>query len=137
MRLLTWDTAKAIYKQLYWLRPHFDQVADRYPRIAEELFDTGVNMGPKRAGEFLQVALNVLNRQHSDYPDIGVDGDLGPEAVAALDGFKAKRGAAGEAVLLTAVDCLQGAKYIAIALADPSQETFVYGWLANRIGGLQ
>ena len=40
------DEAAAIYRRLYWLRPRFDQVASR-PRIAAELFDTGVTWGPR------------------------------------------------------------------------------------------
>lgn len=136
MRLMPKATALSIYKQRYWLRPGLDKIADRYPRVAAELFDTGVNMGVKRAGEFMQISLNALNREHADYPDIGVDGDMGPLTRLALDGYKAKRGAAGEAVLLKALDCLQGEKYIAITIANPSQETFLYGWLANRVGNV-
>src|SRR5436190_21481720 len=46
MRLLQRSEAAAIYKRLYWLRPRLDQVAARSARLAAELFDTGVNMGP-------------------------------------------------------------------------------------------
>jgi lysozyme family protein len=46
MRSLPRHEAAAIYRRLYWLRPRFDQVAKRSERIAAELFDTGVNMGP-------------------------------------------------------------------------------------------
>src|SRR5215510_7555926 len=56
------DEAAAIYRRLYWLRPKFDQVAKRSPRIAGELFDTGANMGPSVAATFLQRALTALNR---------------------------------------------------------------------------
>jgi lysozyme family protein len=135
MRSLPREAAKAIYRRQYWTRPGFDQVAVRYPALAAELFDTGVNMGPKTAATFLQRALNVLNRGASDYPDINVDGDVGELALHALDGFRGRRGAAGETVLLKAVECLQGARYIAIAESNPSQETFEYGWLDNRVGG--
>jgi hypothetical protein len=38
------DEAATIYRRLYWLRPRFDQVAERTPRVAAELFDTGANM---------------------------------------------------------------------------------------------
>ena len=46
MKNLPRGEAAAIYRRLYWLRPRFDQVAKRSSRIAAELFDTGVNMGP-------------------------------------------------------------------------------------------
>lgn len=45
MRRLPRDEAAAIYKRLYWLRPRFDEVAQRSRRIAAELFDTGANRG--------------------------------------------------------------------------------------------
>ena len=62
--------AAAIYRRLYWLRPRFDQVARRSERIAAELFDTGVNMGPAVATTFLQRALTALNRNAKDYADL-------------------------------------------------------------------
>lgn len=134
MRELPLETAKQIYRIDYWTRPGFYDVSLRSEAVADELFDTGVNMGPGTAAKFLQVALNVLNRSAVDYPDVPTDGDIGPLTLHALDGFKAKRGVAGESVLLKALDCLQGHRYIDIALKDPRQEAFVYGWLANRIG---
>ena len=51
----------------------------------------------------------------------------------ALDRFKAKRGEQAEAVLLSAVDALQGAYYIALAERNSSQEAFVFGWLSKRL----
>jgi hypothetical protein len=45
MTLLPKETAIAIYKQRYWQDPRLDKVAEYSPRIAEELLDTGVNMG--------------------------------------------------------------------------------------------
>ena len=66
MRSLPRIEAAAIYRRLYWLRPRFDQVAKRSPRIAAELFDTGVNMGPAVATTFLQRALTALNRNAKD-----------------------------------------------------------------------
>ena len=43
-------------------------------------------------------------------------------------------GKGGETVLLRAMEALQGERYIALAERRPSQEAFLYGWLANRIG---
>lgn len=133
MRSLPRATALDIYRRRYWVRPGFDRVAQRMPKLAEELFDTGVNMGPKSAAEFLQRSLNALNRGARDYGDIGVDGDIGPMTLTALDQFKSRRSNA-ELLLRRACDCLQGARYIAIAEANPRQEAFVPGWLAQRVG---
>lgn len=134
MRLFPRDAAASIYRRLYWLRPRFDQVAQHAPALAAELFDTGVNMGPAVAARFLQRALNGLNRNARDYPDMAVDGAIGPITLAALAAFFATRGPTGERVLLKAVEALQGERYLSLAESRPANEAFLYGWLANRIG---
>jgi lysozyme family protein len=134
MRRLPRATAAAIYQRLYWDRPRFDDVARHAPAIAAELFDTGVNMGPKVAATFLQRALNALNRGGRDYADIAVDGAIGPATLAALTGFLRTRGSGGERVLLKAIEALQGERYLRLAETRPANEAFLYGWLANRIG---
>ena len=135
MRALSRDEAAAIYKRLYWLRPRFGDVALRSARIAAELFDTGVNMGPAVAVTFFQRALTALNRSGSDYPDLVPDGRIGPNTLAALDSFLDKRGiASGETVLLRSLEALQGERYLRLAERRPANEAFLYGWLANRIG---
>lgn len=72
------NDAAAIYTRLYWLRPGFDAIDGRSPRIAAEVFDTGVNMGPAVATTFLQRALTALNRNGRDYADLTPDGRIGP-----------------------------------------------------------
>ena len=128
------DEAAAIYRRLYWLRPQLDEVGQRAPRVARELFDTGVNMGPAVATTFLQRALTALNRGGRDYADLTPDGNAGPRTLAALDGYFAARGAAGETVLLRALEALQGERYLRLAEQRPANEAFLYGWLANRMG---
>jgi lysozyme family protein len=135
MRQLPRPEAAAIYKRLYWLRPRFDEVASRSPRVAAELFDTGVNMGPAVSVTFLQRALTALNRNATDYPDLVPDGRIDPATLAALDCFLHLRGASsGETVLLRALEALQGERYLRLAERRPANEAFLYGWLANRIG---
>lgn len=135
LRRLPREEAAAIYRRLYWLRPRFDEVAERSGRVAAELFDTGANMGPAVAATFLQRALTALNRNGSDYPDLVPDGRIGPVTLAALDAFLTKRGArSGEKVLLRALEALQGERYLRLAERRPANEAFLYGWLANRIG---
>ena len=136
MRALPRSAAATIYESRYWTGPKFDQAAAICPPIGDELFDTGINMGVATAGRFLQRALNVLNRQASDYPDVGTDGAVGPMTLAALKGYMEKRGTAGGEVLRKAIDGLQCARYVEIAEGNPSQESFTYGWIANRVGAL-
>ena len=133
MRHFARPAAAAIYRRVYWQQPGYDRVATRAPALAAELFDTGVNMGPKVASGFLQRALNALNRGATDYPDIALDGRIGPRTLAALDGFLARR-PKGEGVLVKAVEALQGERYLTLAERRPANEAFLYGWLANRLG---
>lgn len=134
MALLPRAEAAAIYRRLYWLRPAYDQVARRAPRVAAELFDTGANMGPGVATTFLQRALTALNRNGKDYPDLEPDGRIGAITLAALDAYLALRKDHGETVLLRALEALQGERYLRLAEKRPANEAFLYGWLANRIG---
>ena len=129
--------ATAIYRRLFWLRPRFDEVAKRVPRVAAELFDNGANMGPVVAATFLQRALTALNRNGRDYPDLVPDGRIGERTLAALDGFLEARGKrGGETVLLRALEALQGERYPSLVERRPANEAFLYGWLANRVGNI-
>ncbi|RZM20136.1 MAG: hypothetical protein EOP67_55145 [Sphingomonas sp.] len=134
MRALPRSTAAAIYRTDYWQGPGYDRVAERAPALAAELFDSGVNLGTIVATGFLQRALNALNRGAGDYPDVATDGRIGARTLAALDAFLARRGSAGEVVLVKAIEALQGERYLAITERRPANEAFLYGWLANRIG---
>lgn len=60
------------YKHNYWDRFQGDAIASQ--ELAEELFDTGVNMGVHRAVRFLQEGLNLLNRNQKSFKDILEDG---------------------------------------------------------------
>ena len=135
MALLPREEAAGIYRRLYWLRPRLDEVARRAPRVAAELFDTGVNMGPAVAVTFLQRALTALNRNGKDYPDLVPDGRIGDRTLGSLDAYLQARGRrGGETVRLRALEALQGERYLRLAERRPANETFLYGWLANRIG---
>ena len=134
MRALPRATAVAIYRRIYWDRPGYAFVAEMAPSVAAELFDTAVNMGVGTATGFLQRALNALNRNQRDYPDLTLDRAIGARTLGALRAFRALRGKAGEAVLLQAIEAMQGERYIALAENRPANEAFLYGWLANRIG---
>ena len=133
MRRLPLARAEAIYRRLYWTAPGLDRVGELAPTLAEELFDTGVNMGPGVAAGFLQRALTALNRGGRDYPDLVPDGRIGPATLAALAVFLRHRGAAGETVLLKAVEALQGERYVTVAERRPASEAFLYGGLAERL----
>ena len=125
--------AERIYEEAYWYGPGFYDVSMVYQRVGRELFDTGINCGQPKAAEFLQMSLNALNREQKDYADIKEDGDIGPATLKALAAYKAVRGASGELVLLKALNCLQGARYIELSRLRQKDERFVYGWLKDRV----
>lgn len=133
MRDLDENLARRIYYNMYYVAPGFDDVAVFSRQIAAELMDTGVNMGVAVAVTFLQRTLNVLNRSERDYPDLEPDGLVGPQTLGALKEFLDLRGKAGEVVMLRALNCLQGARYIEIAEHRMDNEAFVFGWLQHRV----
>jgi lysozyme family protein len=130
---LTRAEAAAIYTAKYWKDPGFEQIAEISAALADELCDTGVNMGTAVSSVFLQRALNALNQGGTLYADIQPDGDCGPATLAALTKFLALRGPAGVQVLLKALNCLQGERYIWLAEKRQQNESFLFGWLQQRV----
>ncbi len=96
MRDLPRREAVRIYRQEYLINPGFDRVMLLSEAIAEELFDTGVNMGVVIAGGFLQRALNAFNQQGKLYPDLKPDGVVGKNTRNALAACLKHRGRDGE-----------------------------------------
>ena len=136
MQALPLVAAQAIYEQEYFRAPRFIDIVPLSAAIAEELFDTGVNQGTATAAKYLQRALNVFNLSHTKtplYPDLKVDGAIGPATLEALRLYLQHRGKEGELVMLTALNCLQGARYIELCEARERNEEFVYGWLHHRV----
>ncbi len=125
--------AERIYRTRYYTEPNFHLVHKVSPRIAEELVDTGVNMGPHRAGEFLQRWLNGFNVSDGGYGDLFVDGRIGPVSIDALTRFLAKRGQEGEGVLLRGLNCTQGNRYLELTENNRTQRAFLYGWVRARV----
>ena len=133
MQHLPRSTAVAIYLQRYWFAPKFNRVAELSPLIAEELMDTGINMGTGAASKFLQRALNTLNKRAAAYPDVTVDGTSGNITLFALKEFLKLRGKAGETVLYKMLNAQQSVRYMEISERNPSQEDFQFGWQNARV----
>jgi lysozyme family protein len=127
------ETAKRIYRQIYWDSMMLDEIARLAPSVAMKLADIGVNLGVRRAGDFIQRTLNVMNNQGKYYPDMIVDGIIGRGTLENLRLFLKHRSRDGELVLVRALNCLQGSFYISLAERRHKDEAFVYGWLLNRI----
>lgn len=125
MRELPREFAERVYAARYWDAVRADEMAALSARVAEEVVDAGVNCGTVRASTWLQQALNALNNNGRLYPDIIADGKIGPATLAALKSYLMQREAR---ILVRALDCLQGAFYLA------GNEKYIYGWLSKRVG---
>ena len=133
MRDMPVMVAKRIYKAQYWDTLRLDEIAALSPLIAHEMFDTAVNSGVAVAGMFLQRALTALNDRATSYPDLVVDGVVGPMTVHALHSYMETRRAAGEVVLLRALNGQQATRFLEIVERRPKDERFLFGWIANRV----
>lgn len=91
MRDMPRSAAFDIYSAKYWDAVRGDDLLELSEAVAEEVVDAGVNMGTCRAGKFLQRALNVLNVGGALYPDLAVDGVIGPRTIRALRAYLVER----------------------------------------------
>lgn len=119
VRSLDVETAKAIYRQRYYAGPGIDRLP---AEIREQVFDMGVNHGPRIAVKLLQEVLNLAG-----FGPIDEDGALGPETYGAAERAQAQMGP----FLTNALVEQRIALYRAIVDRDPSQAAFLAGWLAR------
>lgn len=134
MKDLPRPLAVSIYKAQYAIKPGFAAVAAINDKVGEELFDSGVNIGPARPALWFQMALNALNNGGKLYGDIAEDGDIGPGTLATFKAYMKARGADAESVMLKVLNGLQLAFYIEISRSRAANETFTFGWVRNRVG---
>ena len=106
------------YKKNYWDKFRGD---DLPYIIAEELLEQSVNIGTyKTAGENLQKALNLLNRNGNLFPDLKVDGIVGEKTLNAVKKVNQRR-------LLKVLNGLQFMHYYNLDIKNPKYEKFA-GW---------
>ena len=134
MAALPRHVAESIYINTFVNKPGFNKVLEVSLAIGEEMVDTGINMGPGIPGPWLQRILNVLNKQARAYPDLVIDGELGPVTIGALSTLLRQRGNDGEKVVVRMLNCLQGARYLELAENREKNEDFIFGWMLNRVG---
>lgn len=124
---------RSIYRHRYIAEPWFDKVALIDEGVGFELVDTGVNMGPAVPAVMFQRWLNGFNRRGSMYADIFVDGRIGEITLDAFRAYRRWRGAEGSRVMVAALNCTQGNRYLELAESNDSQEDFLYGWIRSRV----
>jgi lysozyme family protein len=117
------ELTRRFYYEEFWLKMKLDKIG--YQPILNELFDTGVNMGPGTAISDLQRSLNILNRNQKDYPDLKVDGQIGSVTIGCVNNHHYKKR------IFNALNSYQAKRYIEICEKDKSQEVFFAGWLGR------
>jgi lysozyme family protein len=114
---LTLEQAKEIYYRDYWLPIHLDRIVNE--AVADEIFDTGVNMGSREAVEIAQQALNFLG--HGTYSE---DGVMGPMTLSGIE-YWAK---VDPQALFRALNGFQFMRYVEI-VQTKKEHTFARGWM--------
>lgn len=119
------DAIGEFYKSMFWDVFELDK---RSQEIANEIFDTAINVGKQKATTMIQSTVNVLNRNTNAYPDIKVDGVYGSNTSKYMDECIKYN---GERLVLNVLNAYQVKHYLELMERNPSQEQFI-GWF-NRV----
>jgi len=111
---LTLAGAKEIYRRDYWERLRADEIT--HQQVADELFDTAVNMGVRTATKLIQMAL-----------DVHPDGKLGNITLAALNKSDAEK-------ILLKFKLAKIARYTYLAKKRPANRKYLLGWINRTLG---
>lgn len=128
MKDIPMETVRIIYRTIYWKPLCLNMVSACDEELACDLFDTQVNCVPGVAATFLQTALNALNRAGKSWPNIEVDGKMGPATLSALSSVPAS----DLKFLRKLYDAQRVTHYLKITQRNESQEKFIRSWL-NRV----
>ncbi|MGL5716494.1 MAG: glycoside hydrolase family 108 protein [Cetobacterium sp.] len=117
MKDLPMSITEKIYKKDYW-RSEFE---DFHTEIATFLFDMNVNHGYKGMSTILQRSINLLTKDN-----INVDGIAGKVTYSKALGLNQER-------LFFMLFSYRCKYFIDITEKNESQESFIFGWLKNRV----
>lgn len=133
MENLTKNMATDIYTTTYIEKPGFNEMVPESTAVAHKLIDAGINVGPRLASTWFQIALNRLNRGGIDYPSIIEDGYVGIETIEAYRALVNKRGDIKACeLIIKLIDSQQALHYMNLThLAQ-----YTVGWIDHRIGNI-
>ncbi|MDY0747384.1 glycosyl hydrolase 108 family protein [Paucibacter sp. R3-3] len=116
IRMLSEDQAREIYRRDYWNAVKGDDIVSQ--AVAENLFDSAVNLGVGRAVRLAQLTVGVAQ-----------DGVPGTDTITAINQAPPDR-------FVADFTLAKIARYVGICNKDRSQSKFLLGWL-NRAMGTQ
>lgn len=132
MRSLPKDKAGEIYVETYIKKPGFMPLVEIEPAVAEELVDTGVNMGPARPSRWFQQSLNEVCAS-----GIAVDGKVGTGTISAYRSCQLRMGGRSLCIrVLDRLDAKQSVEYDRLVRNNPTLNRFLRGWKNNRVGNV-
>jgi len=115
IRNLTEQQARDIYKRDYWDRIRADEINSQ--AMAENIFDTCVNMGVRTGSRLAQVAAEIAPS----------DGIVGSQSIGALN-------ECNDEMFITNFTIAKIARYAYICNRDKSQKRFLLGWVNRALG---
>ena len=132
MRALPKEVAFACYQRNYVERPGFLPLVEIDPAVAEEVIDTGVNMGPARPTRFFRRAVNEVCRTR-----LPITASMDATAVQAWRDCRANLGRTACIRALDSLDRQQRAEYDRLVRVNPKLRVFHRGWINHRIGNVK
>ncbi len=117
IRNLSEQQARDIYKRDYWDRTRADDISSQ--AIAENIFDTGVNMGVRTASRLAQVALSIDP----------ADGIIGSGSLKVIN-------TADETLFIANYTLAKIARYAVICNRNKAQKKYLLGWINRALGGV-
>lgn len=133
MKEMTQDQAADIYFRDYIQKPGYEPMLTVSPTVSMKLVDAAVNAGPGRSSVWFQSALNAFNNDGKSYPQINVDGKVGP---GTINSYKALQNARGNVkaceLTLKAMDAQQATYYMSLI----KLKKYTVGWMDKRIGNV-
>jgi lysozyme family protein len=116
IRNLSEQEAKNIYKRDYWDKVKGDEIKEQ--QIAENIFDTAVNMGARTASKLAQLALDIEP----------ADGVIGTDSIKKIN-------ASDVELFIANYTIAKIARYAHICNKNSSQRKYLLGWVNRALGG--
>jgi lysozyme family protein len=120
------------YDRKYVRKPGFLPLVAINAAVAEEVIDTGVNMGPARPTRFFRRAVNEVCGT-----TLPIVPNMDAVTVNAWGDCRANLGSVACVRMLDSLDGQQRAEYDRLVRVNPKLRVFYRGWINHRIGNVK